>query len=80
MVKGPNVAKARGVLMMKKLKKKCTLSILVSNLFLDRQRPFYVSLDILTKYISFSSWNSSFNFKKRRKNRLDTKESYGLYN
>jgi len=36
MLNGVNAARARGVLMVKKLNK-CTLSILVSTLFLDKQ-------------------------------------------
>jgi len=42
---GEGAARARVVLMAKKLKH-CSLSILVSNLFLDIQRPFYHLLGI----------------------------------
>ena len=44
--------------------KKCTLTILVSDLFLDRQRPFYIVLDFLLirnkKLAAFSKWKFNF--------------------
>jgi len=43
-----NAVRARGVLKVKKTEKTVlTVSILASNLFIDRQHPFYLSLGIL---------------------------------
>jgi len=48
--KGANAASARGVLMVKILNK-CILSILGYNLFLDRQRIFYIHTNILAVFM-----------------------------
>ena len=68
---------ARGVLIVKKLEKKCILKSLVSNLFLDRQHPVWYlnNLDTITSCFHEIAIQ---NFKTYgalicRKNRLDTK-------
>ena len=62
--------RTRGILMVKILNK-CILSILVYNLYLDKQ-------SLIFPYSWLSSWNSNSIFKKYhyRKNRLDTKWPY----
>ena len=71
MLKGASAVRATGILIMNKLNK-CTLSILVFNLFLDRHQYFRTLVSLL------SSWNMC-EFSKNTamwlglKNSLDTK-------
>ena len=79
--KGASAAWARGVLMVKILNK-CVLSILVYNLFLDRQRnSLYTPQYFHAPVYWLSSWNRNSNFQKCSdfigwKNRLDTNIFY----
>ena len=75
---GASAARVFGVLIVKILYK-CRLSILVYNLFLDRQRNILCTPQYFhTQVYSLSSWNRNSNL-IARKNRLDTKNYWRWY-